>query len=214
LGLFFFAQNPVHLAKFHFWQIPMARLVLGSSSPYRKALLEKLDLSFDCDSPDIDETPLKDEQPKDMVARLAKAKAQAIAQRHPQSIIIASDQCATLDGHIIGKPGNHEGAIEQLKNASGRTMTFYTSLCVFNAGTNQYKETVEPFYVYFKELTDGQIENYLKKEEPYNCAGSFKSEGLGISLFERLEGNDPNTLIGLPLIQLIKMLDEFGVHVI
>ncbi|MGR6874956.1 Maf family protein [Pseudomonas sp. HK3] len=192
----------------------MARLVLGSSSPYRKVLLEKLDLSFDCDSPDIDETPLKDEQPKDMVARLAKAKAQAIAQRHPQSIIIASDQCATLDGHIIGKPGNHEGAIEQLKNASGRTVTFYTSLCVFNAGTNQYKETVEPFYVYFKELTDGQIENYLKKEEPYNCAGSFKSEGLGISLFERLEGNDPNTLIGLPLIQLIKMLGEFGVHVI
>lgn len=192
----------------------MARLVLGSSSPYRKALLEKLDLSFDCDSPDIDETPLKNEHPKDMVARLAKAKANAIAERHPQSIIIASDQCATLDGQIIGKPGDFENAVEQLKNASGRTVTFYTSLCVFNAGTNQYQETVEPFYVYFRELTDSQIENYLKKEEPYNCAGSFKSEGLGISLFERLEGNDPNTLIGLPLIQLIKMLDEFHVHVI
>ena len=192
----------------------MARLVLGSSSPYRKALLEKLDLSFDCDSPDIDETPLKDEHPKDMVARLAKAKAQAIAERHPQSIIIASDQCATLDGNIIGKPGDFENAFAQLRNASGRTVTFYTSLCVFNAGTNQYQETFEPFYVYFRELTDKQIENYLKKEEPYNCAGSFKSEGLGISLFERLEGNDPNTLIGLPLIQLIKMLDKFGVHVI
>lgn len=192
----------------------MARLVLGSSSPYRKALLEKLDLSFDCDSPDIDETPLKNEHPKDMVARLAKAKANAIAERHPQSIIIASDQCATLDGQIIGKPGDFENAVEQLKNASGRTVTFYTSLCVFNAGTNQYQETVEPFYVYFRELTDSQIENYLKKEEPYNCAGSFKSEGLGISLFERLEGNDPNTLIGLPLIQLIKILDEFHVHVI
>ena len=192
----------------------MARLVLGSSSPYRKALLEKLDLSFDCDSPDIDETPLKGEHPKDMVARLAKAKAQAIAERHPQSIIIASDQCATLDGDIIGKPGDFENAFAQLRNASGRTVTFYTSLCVFNAGTNQYQETVEPFYVYFRELTDSEIENYLKKEEPYNCAGSFKSEGLGISLFERLEGNDPNTLIGLPLIQLIKMLDEFGVNVI
>ena len=192
----------------------MARLVLGSSSPYRKALLEKLDLSFDCDSPDIDETPLKGEHPKDMVARLAKAKAQAIAERHPQSIIIASDQCATLDGQIIGKPGDFDNAFAQLRNASGRTVTFYTSLCVFNAGTNQYQETVEPFYVYFRQLTDSEIENYLKKEEPYNCAGSFKSEGLGISLFERLEGNDPNTLIGLPLIQLIKMLDEFGVNVI
>lgn len=205
---------PYTYANFIIWQIHMARIVLGSSSTFRKALLEKLDLSFDCDSPDIDETPLKNEHPKDMVERLAKLKAQAIAERHPQSIIIASDQCATLDGQIIGKPGDFENAVEQLKNASGRTVTFYTSLCVFNAGTNQYQETVEPFYVYFRELTDQQIENYLKKEEPYNCAGSFKSEGLGISLFERLEGNDPNTLIGLPLIQLIKMLDEFGVHVI
>ncbi|GAA6136215.1 7-methyl-GTP pyrophosphatase [Oceaniserpentilla sp. 4NH20-0058] len=192
----------------------MARLVLGSSSPFRKALLEKLDLSFDCDSPDIDETPFKNEHPKAMVERLAKAKAQAIAERHPQSIIIASDQCATSDGTIIGKPGDFENAFKQLKSASGRVVTFYTSLCVFNAGTNQYQEVVEPFYVYFRELTDQQIENYLNKEAPYNCAGSFKSEGLGISLFERLEGNDPNTLIGLPLIQLIKMLDEFGVHVI
>lgn len=192
----------------------MARLVLGSSSPFRKALLEKLDLSFDCDSPDIDETPLKDEHPKDMVIRLAKAKADAIAERHPQAIIIASDQCATLDGKIIGKPGDHDNAVKQLTEASGRTVTFYTSLCLYNAGTNQYQETVEPFYVYFRELSEGQIENYLKKEEPYNCAGSFKSEGLGISLFERLEGDDPNTLIGLPLIKLIKMLDKFHVHVI
>lgn len=192
----------------------MARLILGSSSPFRKELLEKLDLSFDTDSPDIDETPLKGELPKDMVARLAKAKAQAIAERHPQSIIIASDQCATLDGEIIGKPHTHENAVKQLQNASDRAVTFYTSLCVFNAGTNQYQQCVEPFYVYFKELNDTQIENYLKKEEPYNCAGSFKSEGLGISLFERLEGNDPNTLIGLPLIQLIKMLEKNNIQVI
>ena len=192
----------------------MSRIVLGSSSPFRKALLEKLDLSFDCDSPDIDETPLKDELPKAMVARLAKEKADAIAQRHPQSVIIASDQCATLDGKIIGKPGNHEAAMAQLVAASGRTVTFYTSLCVFNAGTNQYQEVVEPFYVYFRELNETQIDNYLKKEQPYNCAGSFKSEGLGISLFERLEGNDPNTLIGLPLIQLIKMLDKVNISVI
>ena len=192
----------------------MARLVLGSSSPFRKALLEKLDLSFDCDSPDIDETPLEGESPKDMVARLAKLKAQTIAVRHPQSIIIASDQCATLDGKIIGKPGDHKNAVNQLQEARGRTVTFYTSLCVFNAATNQFEECIEPFYVYFRALTDSQIENYLQKEQPYNCAGSFKSEGLGISLFERLEGNDPNTLIGLPLIQLIKMLERFHVEVI
>lgn len=192
----------------------MARLVLGSSSPFRKALLEKLDLSFDCDSPDIDETPLKNEHPKDMVARLAKQKAQAIAERHPHSIIIASDQCATLDGKIIGKPGNHEQAVEQLTQASGRAVTFYTSLCVFNAGTNQYEETVEPFYVYFRELSASQIENYLQKEQPYQCAGSFKSEGLGISLFSRLEGDDPNTLIGLPLIKLIAMLERFHIKII
>jgi septum formation protein len=192
----------------------MARLVLGSSSPFRKALLEKLNLSFDCDSPDIDETPLKDEHPKDMVARLAKEKANAIATRHPQAIIIASDQCATLDGKIIGKPGDHENAVQQLTAASGRAVTFYTSLCVYNAGTNQYQEIVEPFYVYFRTLTESQIENYLVKEQPYNCAGSFKSEGLGISLFERLEGNDPNTLIGLPLIQLIKMLEKHHISVI
>ncbi len=192
----------------------MARLVLGSSSPFRKALLEKLDLSFDCDSPDIDETPMEGESPKDMVARLAKLKAQAIAVRHPQSIIIASDQCATLDGKIIGKPGDHKSAVKQLQEARGRTVTFYTSLCVFNAATNQFEECIEPFYVYFRALTDSQIENYLQKEQPYNCAGSFKSEGLGISLFERLEGNDPNTLIGLPLIQLIKMLERFHIQVI
>ncbi|MEH6344944.1 MAG: Maf family nucleotide pyrophosphatase [Bermanella sp.] len=192
----------------------MARLVLGSSSPFRKALLEKLDLSFDCDSPDIDETPMEGESPKDMVARLAKLKAQAIAERHPQSIIIASDQCATLDGKIIGKPGDHKSAVKQLQEARGRTVTFYTSLCVFNAATNQFEECIEPFYVYFRALTDSQIENYLQKEQPYNCAGSFKSEGLGISLFERLEGNDPNTLIGLPLIQLIKMLERFHIQVI
>jgi len=192
----------------------MARLVLGSSSPFRKALLEKLDLSFDCDSPDIDETPLEGESPKDMVVRLAKLKAQTIAVRHPQSIIIASDQCATLDGKIIGKPGDHKNAVKQLQEARGRTVTFYTSLCVFNAATNQFEECIEPFYVYFRALTDKQIENYLQKEQPYNCAGSFKSEGLGISLFERLEGNDPNTLIGLPLIQLIKMLERFHVEVI
>ncbi len=192
----------------------MARLVLGSSSPFRKTLLEKLDLSFDCDSPDIDETPLEGELPKDMVKRLAKLKAQAIAVRHPQSIIIASDQCATLDGKIIGKPNDHENATLQLKEASARAVTFYTSLCVFNAATNQFEECVEPFHVYFRKLSDSQIENYLQKEQPYNCAGSFKSEGLGISLFERLEGNDPNSLIGLPLIQLIKMLERFHIQVI
>lgn len=192
----------------------MKSLVLGSSSPFRKALLEKLGLEFETDSPDIDETPLKNESPEDMVARLAKLKALAIAERHPNSIIISSDQCATLDGAIIGKPGEHEAAVEQLTNASGRAVTFYTSLCVMDTSSEQMEELVEPFHVYFRELSETQIENYLRKEEPYNCAGSFKSEGLGIALFERLEGKDPNTLVGLPLIELITMLRKFGIDVI
>lgn len=192
----------------------MKSIVLGSSSPFRKALLEKLDLEFTTDSPDIDETPLDGEQPEAMVARLAKLKAHAIAERHPNSLIIASDQCATLDGEIIGKPGDHETAIEQLNKASGRAVTFYTSLCILNSGSEQLEERVEPFHVYFRELGETQIENYLRKEEPYNCAGSFKSEGLGIALFERMEGKDPNTLVGLPLIELIKILGKFGVDVI
>lgn len=192
----------------------MKSLVLGSSSTFRKALLEKLGLEFETDSPDIDETPLKNESPEDMVARLAKLKALAIAERHPNSIVISSDQCATLDGAIIGKPGEHEAAVEQLTNASGRAVTFYTSLCVMNTSSEQMEELVEPFHVYFRELSETQIENYLRKEEPYNCAGSFKSEGLGIALFERLEGKDPNTLVGLPLIELITMLRKFGIDVI
>lgn len=192
----------------------MKSLVLGSSSPFRKALLEKLGLEFETDSPDIDETPLKNESPEDMVARLAKLKALAIAERYPNSIIISSDQCATLDGAIIGKPAEHEAAVEQLTNASGRAVTFYTSLCVMDTSSEQMEELVEPFHVYFRELSETQIENYLRKEEPYNCAGSFKSEGLGIALFERLEGKDPNTLVGLPLIELITMLRKFGIDVI
>lgn len=192
----------------------MKSLVLGSSSPFRKALLEKLGLEFETDSPDIDETPLKNESPEGMVARLAKLKALAIAERHPNSIIISSDQCATLDGAIIGKPGEHEAAVEQLTNASGRAVTFYTSLCLMDTSSEQMEELVEPFHVYFRELSETQIENYLRKEEPYNCAGSFKSEGLGIALFERLEGKDPNTLVGLPLIELITMLRKFGIDVI
>lgn len=192
----------------------MKTLVLGSSSPFRKALLEKLGLEFTTDSPDIDETPLKDEQPEVMVARLAKLKALAIAERHPNSIIIASDQCATLDGKIIGKPGDHDAAVEQLSHASGRAVTFYTSLCVMDTSSEQMEELVEPVHVYFRELSETQIENYLRKEEPYNCAGSFKSEGLGIALFERLEGKDPNTLVGLPLIELVRVLGKFGVDVL
>ncbi|MCP5326314.1 MAG: septum formation inhibitor Maf [Oceanospirillaceae bacterium] len=192
----------------------MKKLILGSSSVFRKALLEKLGLEFECDSPDIDETPLKNEHPRDMVARLALAKAQAIAKRQPQALIIASDQCATLDNKIIGKPGEHAAAVQQLQDASGRSVTFYTSLCLYNSQNDEYELCVEPFHVHFRELNDSQIENYLQREQPYNCAGSFKSEGLGISLFERLEGDDPNTLIGLPLIKLIRMLGKQGIDVI
>ena len=192
----------------------MKNLVLGSSSPFRKELLSKLGLPFETDSPDIDETPLENESPQDMVKRLAKLKAEAIAAKHSNCIVIASDQCATLDGKIIGKPLEHDKAVEQLQEASGRAVTYYTALCVMDTASQRVEEVTEPFHVYFRELSDTQIENYLKKEEPYQCAGSIKSESLGIALFERLEGSDPNTLIGLPMIQLVKILEKLGIDIL
>lgn len=190
------------------------KLVLGSSSPFRKALLDKLHLQFETDSPDIDETPLENESIESMVKRLSQAKAQALASKHPEALIIGSDQSAALNGKVLHKPGSYEVAYEQLKEASGQTITFYTGLCLFNSKTGQSETICDPFIVKFRELTDSEIDNYLKREEPYNCAGSFKSEALGISLFESMRGDDPNTLIGLPLIQLCRMLKENGLPVI
>lgn len=190
------------------------KIVLASSSPYRKELLNKLGIAFECDSPSIDETPKNDETPQEMVARLAEEKARAVARRHPQALIIASDQVATLNGKILGKPHTHENAVKQLTEASGHHVLFLTSLALYNSSSGVIQLEVVPFSVHFRKLESSEIENYLNKEQPYNCAGSFKSEGLGITLFKRLEGDDPNTLIGLPLIQLNNMLKKEGVAII
>ena len=193
----------------------MSELVLASTSPFRKALLEKLELAFTTRSPEVDESRLDGETPEQLVYRLSEAKARAVAAEcSADALIIGSDQVAVIDDTILGKPGNHEKAVQQLNDASGRAVTFLTGLCLLNSATGMAQTEVIPFTVHFRALTNEQIENYLRKEQPYNCAGSFKSEGLGISLFERLEGDDPNTLIGLPLIRLVRMLENEGVRVI
>jgi len=184
------------------------KLILASTSPFRKAILDKLGIEFDTASPETDETVLDNETPQQLVERLSIAKAKAIADKTSDALVIGSDQVSVINGEIIGKPHTHENAIKQLQNASGKTVTFYTGLCLYNSATHQYQADVVLFNVVFRQLTDQQIENYLKKEEPYNCAGSFKSEALGIVLFEKLEGDDPNTLMGLPLIRLVKMLEK------
>lgn len=192
----------------------MSLLVLASTSPFRKELLAKLHLDFVTDNPQVDETPQPGEAPAQLVARLAEAKARAVAQRHAGALIIGSDQVAVNGETIVGKPGEHARAIEQLRQASGKRITFLTGLALYNSVTDHCQVVVEPFSVVFRQLNDAQIENYLRRERPYNCAGSFKSEGLGIALFQRLEGDDPNALIGLPLIRLIEMLERETVNVI
>jgi MAF protein len=190
------------------------KLILASTSPYRKALLERLQVDFACDSADIDETALAGESVQDMVVRLAKFKAEAVAGKHPDALIIGSDQSAVLDGEILTKSGNFENAVKQLQKASGKRIVFQTGLCLLNTRTGHSQTACAPYTVVFKSLTQDKIEHYLKKEEPYNCAGSFKSEGLGIALFEKFEGEDPNALIGLPLIKLVEMLDSEGFSVL
>ncbi|MCE2570324.1 Maf family protein [Motilimonas eburnea] len=190
------------------------KIVLASTSPYRKALLEKLHLDFTTAKPQTDETPLAGESAVELVERLAIAKAQAIATHTPGALIIGSDQVCMNGNQILGKPGTLENAAAQLKAASGKKITFYTGLALINSDTGNISSLVEPYTVHFRELTDQMIDNYIRLEQPLDCAGSFKSEGLGISLFSRLEGRDPNSLIGLPLISLIAMLAEQGVDVI
>ncbi len=192
----------------------MQQLILGSSSPFRAQLLEKLGLPFLAVSPDIDEQALDNEHAKQLVLRLSEQKTRAIATEHPNALIIGSDQVAVLDGKIIGKPGNHQNAIKQLQAASGKTVRFLTGLALLNSKTGVMQSLVEPFEVSFKTLTLAQIDFYLQQEQPYQCAGSFKSEGFGISLFSKLKGDDPNTLIGLPLIQLITLLRTQGIDVL
>ncbi len=193
-------------------------ILLASSSPYRKQLLEKLQLPFECASPDIDESIQKNEKPEDYVQRLAVEKAKALAAEYPNHLIIGSDQCAVLKQEakytVLGKPHTVENAIKQLSQASGQSVTFLTGLCVYNSKTDQHSSLVEPFIVHFRELTQAQIERYIEQEKPLGCAGSFKSEGLGIRLFKALEGRDPNSLIGLPLIALVDLLEQQGIQVL
>jgi len=190
------------------------KLILASTSPYRKALLERLQVDFACDSPDIDEAPLAGESVQHMVERLARLKAEAVAGKYPDALIIGSDQSAVLDGEVLTKSGNFENAVKQLQKASGKRIVFQTGLCLLNAKTGNSQTACVPYTVVFKPLSQDMIEHYLKKEQPYNCAGSFKSEGLGIALFDKFEGEDPNALIGLPLIKLIEMLGNEGFSVL
>ena len=190
--------------------MPNPPLILGSSSPFRKMLLERLLVTFTTESPDIDETPHPGESPIALVERLAVEKAKKIAEQHNHGLIIGSDQVAMHGADIVGKPHTHERAVEQLRTASGKSIKLYTGLALVNANTGNVQSEVIPFTVHFKPLTDNVIERYLLKEQPYNCAGSVKSEGLGVALFERFDGDDPNALIGLPLIRLVSMLEAEG----
>lgn len=192
----------------------MPPLVLASTSPFRRELLARLALPFLTAAPDVDEARLPGEGPQALVTRLAEAKAREVGRAHPGALVIGSDQVACIDGAILGKPGDRARAIAQLTQAAGRVVTFYTGLCLLDTRGGQAEVVCEPFRVHFRDLTARQIAAYVDRERPFNCAGSFKSEGLGIVLFERLEGDDPNALIGLPLIRLVAMLEQAGVEVL
>jgi len=190
------------------------KIILASSSIYRKELLQRLQIPFETMHPKINEAPLLDELPEQTAVRLAAEKARAVAKNYPHALIIGSDQVAILGNARLGKPLNHSNATEQLRLMSGKEVVFYTALCLLNSTTDRLQMQVIPYYVTFRQLSDLQIENYLLKERPYHCAGSAKSEGLGIALIERMVGDDPNALIGLPLIALVDMLTHEGVMLI
>ena len=185
-------------------------IILASSSTYRKRLLTPLIPSLICISPNIDETIMPNETAADYVSRLALQKAQTVAKTQTNALVIGSDQCAVLDNKIITKPKSADNAFRQLKASSGKTVRFFTGLSVINTNSNSTKTYCETYDVTFRKLSENQIKAYLEKEHPYDCAGSFKAEGLGITLFEKMHGDDPNTLIGLPLIRLTTMLMDEG----
>ena len=189
----------------------MLPLLLASSSVYRRDLLSRLRLPFTCSSPDIDESHRPGESALELVQRLSLEKAQALAASHPAHLIIGSDQVAVLNGQIIGKPHTFDKARQQLLNASGASVSFLTGLTLLNSQTGHYQTDCVPFTVHMRHLNAEQIERYLHAEEPYDCAGSFKAEGLGVSLFQRTEGDDATSLVGLPLIRLVDMLLAQGV---
>ena len=186
-------------------------LILGSTSRYRKELLNRLRIPFETAAPDVDETPHSNESPKDLALRLALAKARAVALKHPDAVVIGSDQVADLDGIPLGKPGNHTNAILQLQRMRGKTVIFQTALSVVCIATGYERTDLAEVKVKFRDLSDAEIETYLRAEEPYDCAGSAKSEGLGISLLDAIDNDDPTALIGLPLIRTCQLLREAGV---
>lgn len=188
-----------------------APIVLASTSPHRRVLLEKLGLPFSIVAPGLDESRHAHEDIASLVRRLSRSKADAVAAAHPGALIIGSDQAAERDGTIVGKPGDHAKAAAQLQAASGKTVTFHTGVCLLDTRDGRYREHVDLTRVHFRVLTPVEIERYLRAEAPYDCAGSFKSEGLGISLFESIESTDPTALVGLPLLALSRFLRECGV---
>jgi septum formation protein len=190
------------------------RLVLASTSAYRRSLLERLGIAFSVADPGVDETRRPGEAPESLARRLAEAKALAVAERFPAAIIIGCDQVAHCDGEIFGKPGTHANAVRQLRALSGRAVLFHTAVCVHDAMDGSTEVRVVPCRVTFRALDNAAIERYLRKEQPYDCAGSAKSEGLGIALIARIEGDDPNALVGLPLIALVDLLRERGLDVV
>lgn len=192
----------------------MKTLVLGSTSPFRRTILEKLHLPFQCDMPDVDETPKEGESAIELVERLAIEKAKSVATKYSNALVIGSDQVALCDDIVLGKPHTKDNAIAQLMSFSGKCVTFYTGLSVIDTDSGTNYSLVEPFHVHFKTLNRKDVKQYVETEQPLNCAGSFKSEGLGICLFDKLEGDDPNTLIGLPLIKLIALLEKHQFHVL
>jgi septum formation protein len=189
-------------------------LILGSSSRYRKELLSRLKIPFEVAAPEVDETPLSNETPRDLALRLALAKARAVASQNPEAVVIGSDQVADLEGLPLGKPGNHANAVKQLQRMRGKTVIFQTALSVVCLATGFEQTDLAAVKVTFRDLTDAEIEAYLMAEEPYDCAGSAKSEGLGIALLAAIDNDDPTALVGLPLIRTCHMLSAAGVKLL
>ena len=189
-------------------------LVLGSTSRYRRELLERLRVPFEVAAPHVDETPLPGELPEALAVRLALAKAQAVATQFPKAVVIGSDQVADLNGEPLGKPGTHERAVLQLRQMRGQTVIFQTALAVVCTETGFVQQDIAAVRVVFRDLSDDEIEHYLRAEQPYDCAGSAKSEGLGIALLERIDSDDPTALIGLPLIRTARMIAAAGIRLL
>jgi septum formation protein len=198
----------------HLFPASSRTLILGSSSRYRKELLSRLNIPFEVAAPEVDETPHINEKPRDLALRLALAKARAVASKNPEAVVIGSDQVADLEGQPLGKPGNHANAVKQLQRMRGKTVIFQTALSVICLATGFEQTDLAAVKVTFRDLTDAEIESYLRAEEPYDCAGSAKSEGLGIALLAAIDNDDPTALVGLTLIRTCHMLSAAGVKLL